>query len=130
MVASEVAKQTASNTAVSVAEQLAPVVAEAVAKEVKNEATKQIKDNMLTLNNGLLELNSGLGRLYNGSTELTTGINTFNNQGIKRLGSYTGTIRTYSSRAEALLNLSQNYKGFTTNNSDETIFINKVKSEK
>ena len=113
-----------------VAEKLSPVVAESVAKEVKKEATKQVRNNMITLNNGLLELNSGLEKLYNGSSELYTGITTFNTEGIKKLGSYTGIINTYTSKAEALVSLSKEYKGFTTNNSNETIFINKVKSEK
>ena len=130
MVASETAKATASETAKTVAGKVAPVVAESVAEEVKKEASKRVKENMITLNNGLLELNSGLEKLYNGSTELSNGISTFNNQGIKKLSSYTGTIKTYSSRAEALVSLSKEYKGFTTNNSNETIFINKVKSEK
>ena len=130
MVASETAKATASETAKTVAGKVAPVVAESVAEEVKKEASKRVKENMITLNNGLLELNSGLEKLYNGSTELSNGISTFNNQGIKKLSSYTGTIKTYSSRAEALVSLSKEYKGFTTNNSSETIFINKVKSEK
>ena len=130
IVASESAKQTAATTSTTVAEKLSPVVAESVAKEVKKEATKQVKNNMITLNNGLLELNSGLGKLYNGSSELSTGITTFNTKGIKKLGSYTGIINTYASKAEALVSLSKEYKGFTTNNSNETIFINKVKSEK
>lgn len=130
IVASEASKKIASTTSVTVAEKLAPVVAESVAKEVKKEATRRIKDNMINLNNGLIQLNSGLEKLYNGSNELSTGINTFNNQGIKKISSYTGTIKTYTSKAEALVNLSNEYKGFTTNNSNETIFINKVKSEK
>ena len=130
IVASESAKQTAATTSTMVAEKLSPVVAESVAKEVKKEATKQVRNNMITLNNGLLELNSGLEKLYNGSSELYTGITTFNNEGIKKLGSYTGIINTYASKAEALVSLSKEYKGFTTNNSNETIFINKVKSEK
>ena len=36
-------------------------------------------------------------KLYNGSTELNTGISTFNNQGIKKLSSYTRTIKEYTS---------------------------------
>ena len=130
IVASEVAKRTASQVATSVAEKLAPVVAETVAKEVKNEATKQIKNNMIALNNGLIELNNGLSMLNSGSIELSTGISAFNNQGIKKLSSYTGTIKEYTTKAEALVSLSKEYKGFSTNNADETIFINKVKSEK
>ena len=130
MVASETAKSTASETSKTVAGKVAPVVAESVAKKVKNEASNTVKNNMISLNNGLLELNSGLGKLYDGSTELNNGISSFNNQGIKKLSSYTRTIKTYSSRAEALVNLSKEYKGFSTNNSSETIFINKVKSEK
>ena len=130
IVASEAAKKTAGQMAVSVAERLAPVVAETVAEEVKKEATNQIKNNMITLNNGLIELNNGLEKLYNGSTELNTGITTFNNQGIKKISNYTTYIKEYSSKAEALVNLSKEYKGFTSNNSNETIFINKVNSEK
>lgn len=130
LVASEVAKQTASETAKTVAGKVAPVVGENVAKEVKKEASKKIKDSMTILNNGLTELNIGIEKLYNGSNELSTGISTFNNQGIRVLSSYTGTIKTYTSKLEALVNLSKEYKGFTTNNSDETLFISKVKSLK
>ena len=130
MVASEVAKKTTVTTSNTVAEKLSPVVAESVAKEVKKESIKQMKNNMITLNNGLLELNSGLEKLYNGSIELNSGISLFNSQGIRKISNYTGTIRTYSSRVEALVNLSNDYKGFASNNSNETIFVSKVKSEK
>lgn len=130
MVASETAKVTASSTSKEVAGKLAPVVAESVAKEVKNEATKQIKNSMVTLNNGLVSLDDGINKLYEGSNSLTEGISRFNNEGIKKISSYTYKINSYKSKAEALVELSKNYGGFTSNNSTETIFVNKVKSIK
>lgn len=130
MVASETAKVTASSTSKEVAGKLAPVVAESVAKEVKNEATKQIKNSMVTLNNGLVSLDDGINKLYEGSNSLTEGISRFNNEGIKKISSYTYKINSYKSKAEALVELSKNYGGYTSNNSTETIFVNKVKSIK
>lgn len=130
MVASETAKVTASSTSKEVAGKLAPVVAESVAKEVKNEATKQIKNSMITLNNGLVSLDDGINKLYEGSNSLNEGITRFNNEGIKKISSYTYKINSYKSKAEALVELSKNYGGYTSNNSTETIFINKVKSIK
>ncbi|MBQ1550848.1 MAG: hypothetical protein IIZ67_01990 [Bacilli bacterium] len=130
MVASETAKETASTTSKQVASKLAPVVAESVAKEVKNEATKQIKENMITLNNGLVSLDDGINKLYEGSNKLNDGITRFNNEGIKKISNYTYKINSYKSKAEALVELSKNYKGYTSDNSTETIFINKVKSIK
>lgn len=130
MVASETAKVTASSTSKEVAGKLAPVVAESVAKEVKNEATKQIKNSMITLNNGLVTLDDGINKLYEGSNKLNDGITRFNNEGIKKISSYTYKINSYKSKAEALVELSKNYGGYTSNNSTETIFVNKVKSIK
>ena len=130
MVASETAKITASSTSKEVAGKLAPVVAESVAKEVKNEATKQIKNSMVTLNNGLVSLDDGINKLYEGSNVLSSGITKFNNEGIKKISSYTYKINSYKSKAEALVELSKNYGGYTSNNSTETIFVNKVKSIK
>ena len=84
---------------------------------------------MRVLSNNMNKLENGSNKINQGANKLTQGINMFNKQGINRLTNYSELIKIYSSKAEALLDLSKNYKGFTSNNSDETIFIAKVKTE-
>lgn len=80
-------------------------------------------------------LTSSIGKIASGSkeiskntTKLANGITEFNNQGINTITNYSNVIKKYSNKAEALVDLSKNYNGFTSNNSDETLFINKVKT--
>ena len=83
---------------------------------------------MRLLSDGLSKLEKGTNELNNGTKNLSNGITLFNKEGIGSLSNYSGVIKRYSSRAEALIDLSNNYNGFTSNNSNETLFINKVKS--
>lgn len=87
-------------------------------------------DSMRTLSGAMNQLNGGIQQLNNGAISLNNGITKFNKEGINKLSSYSNKVNNYSSKAEALVNLSKNYKGFTSNNSNETIFVNKVKSVK
>ena len=87
-------------------------------------------DSMRTLSGAMNQLNGGIKKLNTGATSLNNGITKFNKEGINKLSAYTNKVNNYSSKAEALVNLSKNYKGFTSNNSNETIFVNKVKSVK
>lgn len=96
------------------------------------------------LANGLTQLETGIQKIYAGSKDLkigsqklsegsitlSNGTTTFKTEGIDKLGSYAHTFKTYSSRAEALVNLSRKYAGFASNNSDETLFVYQVKSLK
>lgn len=84
---------------------------------------------MRALTSGITKLNKGAKDISNGTSTLSKGINKFNNEGINTLTNYSNRIKRYSNKAEALIDLSKNYKGFSTNNSDETIFINKVKTK-
>jgi len=43
---------------------------------------------------------------------------------------YSNTLKDYSDTFEALMQLSENYHGFSSNNSDETIIVSKVESYK
>lgn len=79
---------------------------------------------------GMEELNSGINKLNQGTKKLSSGITEFNNKGINTLYNYSIKIKTYSNKAEALINLSKEYKGYTSNNSDNTLFISVVKSAK
>lgn len=87
-------------------------------------------NSMRSLTVAMNKLNDGVKALSEGATTLNTGINTFNEQGIKKLTEYSYKINNYSSKLEALINLSKNYKGYASNNSSETIFVNKVQSIK
>ncbi|MBQ9019492.1 MAG: hypothetical protein IJ097_04210 [Bacilli bacterium] len=85
------------------------------------------------LNTGLNELYEGSNKLVEGSTklsegnkELLEGITKLNNEGIKKLSNYGSKINNYSYNIKTLINLSKNYKGFTSSNADKTIFIYKL----
>ena len=84
---------------------------------------------MRVLTSSINKIANGSKQINTGANELAQGITAFNKQGISKLTNYSNIIKKYSSKAEALLDLSKNYKGFTSNNSDETIFITKVKTE-
>ena len=87
-------------------------------------------DSMRTLSGAMNQLEGGIKKLNNGATTLNQGITKFNKEGINKLSSYSNKVSIYSSKAEALVNLSKNYKGFASDNSNETIFVNKVQSIK
>jgi X-X-X-Leu-X-X-Gly heptad repeat protein len=74
------------------------------------------------------QLNSGIRKLNTGATTLNNGITKFNKEGINKLSNYSIKVNNYSSKAEALVNLSKNYKGYASTNATETIFVNKVQS--
>lgn len=136
VVASEVAQSTAKEVMSSTAKEVASVVANQ-AKNQSIDSLKLLSTNIDKLTSGLDQINKGAktlvdgtNNLNNGANKLTSGLDEFNNQGIKKLSSYADTINNYSSVGKALIDLSKNYKGYTSNNSDETIFISKVKSAK
>lgn len=96
------------------------------------------------LSTGLKTVDTGIKKIYTGSKTLSTGINnlqkgadalakgtsTLNKDGIKKLTNYANTLKSFTNRTEALLSLSNNYNGFTSNNAKETTFITKVESSK
>ena len=84
---------------------------------------------MRLLSTNINKLAKGSKDINKGTNTLSQGINKFNKEGINTLSNYSNTLKRYSNKAEALIDLSKNYKGFTCNNSDETLFINKVKTE-
>ena len=87
-------------------------------------------DSMRKLTGAMNQLNGGIQKLNAGASSLNQGITKFNKEGINKLSNYSNKINNYSSKAEALVNLSKNYKGFASDNSNETIFVNKVQSIK
>lgn len=96
------------------------------------------------LSTGLGEVETGLNKVYNGSKVLNQGTNSltsgasllsegatkFNNEGIKKLVRYANTLKNYGNKFEALVTLSREYQGFSSNNSNETLFVSMTKSLK
>lgn len=82
------------------------------------------------LYNGMSELNKGIIKLNDGTKKLNSGVSEFSSRGISTLYNYSLNIRSYSNKAEALINLSNGYKGYTSSNSNSTLFISMVKSAK
>lgn len=106
---------------------------------LKTNLTK-INDGSYSLNQGLTKLETGVNKLYNGSLTLTNGAKTlkqgtntlangmqkFNVQGINKLSKTAETLKNKKNIASELITLSNNYKGYTSNNKDESTFIYKL----
>lgn len=95
-----------------------------------SSAMSELSNASSKINEGVSSLKTGTEKLNSGSLELQNGISKFNKEGINKLSNYGRSIKYYKSKVEALIDLSKIYKGFSSNNSSETIFINKVKSAK
>ena len=104
---------------VATAKSAAGTVSETLAPQIANQVKFTIMDIM----------KQNMQELYNGVSTLDSGLNKFNNEGINPLYNYSSKINNYKSTFEALKELSNNYQGFTSNNSSKVIFISKVESK-
>lgn len=91
-----------------------------------SNGTKQINDGLTKLYSGSNELLSGTSNLSNGTNTLNEGIIKINNEGISKLTEYGNKVVIYKNKVKTLTNLSKNYKGFASDNSDSTLFIYKI----
>ena len=91
-----------------------------------SNGTKQINDGLTKLYSGSNALLSGTVNLSNGTNTLNEGIIKINNEGISKLTEYGNKAVTYKNKVKTLTNLSKNYKGFASDNSDSTLFIYKI----
>lgn len=91
-----------------------------------SNGTKQINDGLTKLSSGSNELLSGTSNLSNGTNTLNEGIIKINNEGISKLTEYGNKVVIYKNKVKTLTNLSKNYKGFASDNSDSTLFIYKI----
>ena len=78
---------------------------------------------------GSKKLDNGSLQLQDGSKELSSGITKINQEGINQLVSISNEINYSSNKIKKLISLSKNYKGFTGNNVDKTIFIYRLSSK-
>ncbi len=109
-----------------------------------NKALYQLENGSSELSNGLKQIDIGLEKLYNGSLSLkdgtknlrigsntlSNGLTTLNKEGINQLTKNSEKLTNYTNKTKELINLSKNYKGYSTTNSNKTSFIFKVKSIK
>lgn len=109
-----------------------------------SDGLNKAKDGSLSLSEGLNKLNAGISKIYDGSLslseganelnegtkELSNGTDKLNREGINKINSYASEMRKQTSRVEALVSLSKEYKGYSSDNSDSTMFIYLVKSLK
>ena len=84
------------------------------------EGTSKLYEGSASLYNGTVEFKTGLSKLSNGISE-------FNNQGIKRLSNFSYQASDYSYKMKKLIELSENYNGYGSENATKTTFIYKMK---
>lgn len=101
--------------------------------KLQKEGTKPLKEGITNLDEGLLELYNGSVELANGTkvlsdgtNSLNDGINKLNNEGMSKLTNVTATASNYSRKIKNLIKLSKNYKGYSSNNSNDVIFVYKI----
>lgn len=85
-----------------------------------------LNDGSSNLTNGLVQLSDGATSLNNGTIELRDGIVKLNNDGISKLTSLTSKLDNYRDKIKSIVKMSKDYRGYSTNNAKETIFIYKV----
>ena len=115
-VASTVAEETAMSTAKSIVNTLAPNLS----NQVKNESIKSFTSSLNTLYTNIDYIDSNMNTL-------STGITTFNKEGIEEISALVnGPIASSTARVEALSKLADNYTSYAskgTSINDETKFI-------
>lgn len=90
------------------------------------EGNSDLKTGLSTLYKGSNKLNKGSKKLATGTKNLKEGVTKINNEGISKLTSYVKILGNYKDKTKKLLELSKNYKGYSSNSADEVIFIFKV----
>ena len=115
-VASTVAEETAISTAESIVNTLAPTLS----NQVKNESIKSFTSSLNTLYTNIDYIDSNMNTL-------STGITTFNKEGIEEISALVnGPIASSTARVEALSKLAAGYTSYAskgTSINDETKFI-------
>lgn len=119
-VSKSVASTVAEETAISTAETIVNTLAPTLSNQVKNESIKSFTSSLNTLYANIDYIDSNMNTL-------STGITTFNKEGIEEISSLVnGPIASSKARVEALSKLADNYTSYaskSTSINDETKFI-------
>ncbi len=119
-VSKSVASTVAEETAISTAESIVNTLAQTLSNQVKNESIKSFTSSLNTLYTNIDYIDSNMN-------SLSTGITTFNKEGIEEISALVnGPIASSKARVEALSKLADNYTSYaskSTSINDETKFI-------
>ena len=119
-VSKSVASTVAEETAISTAESIVNTLAQTLSNQVKNESIKSFTSSLNTLYTNIDYIDSNMNTL-------STGITTFNKEGIEEISALVnGPIASSKARVEALSKLADNYTSYaskSTSINDETKFI-------
>ena len=119
-VSKSVALTVAEETAISTAESIVNTLAPTLSNQVKNESIKSFTSSLNTLYTNIDYIDSNMNTL-------STGITTFNKEGIEEISALVnGPIASSKARVEALSKLADNYTSYaskSTSINDETKFI-------
>ncbi len=89
--------------------------------------TTQIRIGVEKLYQGSVSLTNGANALKTGVTTLSEGISNYNKEGIQTLSSYANQGKVYTDKLNALSKLTEQYKGFASDNSNTTTFVSVIK---
>lgn len=90
-------------------------------------STSKIRNGIEELYSGSITLTEGANTLATGTTTLKSGISIYNREGINTLSNYANKARNYTNKLEALVKLSNDYKGFASTNSSTSTFVTVIK---
>lgn len=79
---------------------------------------------------GSVMLSKGANELENGLDIMMTGTSKLNNEGIKVLKQYSNLASQYKDKLEEIIQLGNEYSGYSSNNVDKTVFIYKMNATK
>ena len=94
--------------------------------EYLNASLNEVSIGLTKLSEASSQINAGVKKLNDGAIKVSDGTQALNAQGIKTLVNYTNKIVTFGNKLENLVNLSKSYKGYTSNNADNTLFVYKL----
>lgn len=94
--------------------------------EYLNASLNEVSIGLTKLSEASSQINAGVKKLNDGAIKVSGGTQALNAQGIKTLVNYTNKIVTFGNKLENLVNLSKSYKGFASNNADNTLFVYKL----
>lgn len=90
-------------------------------------SSSKITEGINALYQGTNTLMNGTSSLVSGTTTLKSGISTYNKEGISTLVNYANNIQGKTNKLKKLVDLSEQYKGFASNNTNSTTFVSVIK---
>ncbi len=86
----------------------------------------ELEKGSTALTNGLNQLSDASYTISNSTAMLRDGLVKLNEDGISKLSNISSKINMYKDKTKNMINASKDYKGYSSNNSNEVVFIYKV----